>query len=145
MNLDKLIGFKFLQIINLKRQIVDQEIKALGLSRLQWQIFAWMGILGLPCSQKELLQNMEMDRGNLARLLDQLETDELVARTPILGNRRSLEIALRPKGTIIMEKVSKALQKENACMLDGMNKKEVQNLEILLVQVIENLQTVVEK
>ena len=57
MNLDKLIGFKFLQIINLKRQIVDQEIKALGLSRLQWQIFAWMGILGLPCSQKELLQN----------------------------------------------------------------------------------------
>lgn len=141
MQLDKLMGFKFLQIVNLKRQVMERRIKELGLSRTQWQLLVWVNILGVPCTQKDLLRSMEIDQGHLARTLEQLEKSQLVTREAVAGDRRSLAVNLSQKGKMIMKKVARALKEENEVMVKGIGKNSVKQLEALLTKVRDNLQS----
>lgn len=141
MKLDELMGFKFLQIVNLKRQVMERRIRELGLSRTQWQLLVWTNILGTPCSQKDLLKSMEIDQAHLARTLEQLEKSQLVIREPIEGNRRSLAVTLTSKGKTMMKKIESALKEENKIMIQGIGKNNVKQLETLLDKVRSNLQS----
>jgi len=80
------IGFQLAKILKLKRRFIDIEMKELGLSRTGWQVLFWLTILA-PCSQKELLKNLDIDAGHLARvkLLAQVEENvESVLTTYII-------------------------------------------------------------
>ena len=138
-NLRTLIPFKIAYITKYKRQLMDCDVKALDLSRTQWQILAWLSILGIPCAQQALLKEIELDRAHLARSLEQLEKKGIIARVQLPSDRRSLEITLTKKGEKLLKKIEVLLHKESKIMLRGLSSHEKKVLDQLLEKVTGNL------
>jgi len=133
------IGFQMLKILKLTRKFLDAEMKALGISRTGWQVLFWMHILG-SCSQKELLKNLDIDAGHLARVLEDFEQKEYIVRTPIEGNRRSLFIQMTKYGRkSLMPYVEAAIEKEGYILLNGINDKDKARFIKLLNQLELNM------
>lgn len=133
------IPYKLGQILKLKRQIIDREMKALTLSRAQWQTIAWLNILGLPCLQQALLKGTEFDRGQLARILEKFEQKNLIIRQPLPNDRRSLAIRYTQKGQRLANKVENIMQTESTIMLKGFDKKTIKQLNLLLNRISDNV------
>ena len=140
MKLDTLLGFAFMDITRLKRQYMDQQVKALGLTRTQWRIYAWLHTLGTPCPQKTLLTNIEIDAAHLARVLDQLEKKGHLTRHAPPENRRALSIELTPEGQAIVQKIEGILEKEHHTMKNHLTDRQVDDLYHALAQIKQNLE-----
>lgn len=138
------IGFQMLKILKLTRKFIDVEMKELGISRTGWQVLFWMKILG-SCSQKELLKNLDIDAGHLARVLEDFEQKDYIVRTPIEGNRRSLFIQMTKYGRkSLMPYVEATIEREGAILLNGINDKDKCRFIKLLNQLEANMQAVFE-
>ena len=69
------LGFQLAKMAKLKRQLIDAYVADIGLSKTEWQALFWLNKLG-DCTQKELLKNLDVDAGHLARVLEKLEQDK---------------------------------------------------------------------
>jgi DNA-binding MarR family transcriptional regulator len=99
-----------------------------------------LNILG-SCSQKELLKNLDIDAGHLARVLEDFEKKEYIVRSPIEGNRRSLFIQLTNYGkTSLMPHIQHTIDKESSILLNGINDKDQKLLIKLLNQLEMNME-----
>ena len=139
------IGHQLAKILNLKRKFIDSEMNKLGISRTSWQVLCWMNTLG-SCSQKELLKNLDIDAGHLARVLESLEKDNYISRRQIEGNRRSLFVELTDFGkNHIMPHLKSTLIKESSILLAGLDQTEVSQLLKLLSQLEANMYLAVQE
>ena len=135
----RLIGHQLAKITNLKRKLIDFEMTKFGLSRTSWQVLCSMNTLG-SCSQKELLKNLDIDRGHLARVLDNLERNNYITRRQIEGNRRSLFIEITEFAkTNIMPHLNSTMINESSILLDGLSKPEIMELSRLLNKLESNI------
>lgn len=131
------VGFQMLKILKLTRQFIDIEMRELKLSRVGWQVLFWMNILG-RCSQKELLYNLEVDAGYLARTLEEFENKGYIVRTPIKGNRRSLLIEMTEYGqNYLMPLVLTTIEKESEILFKGISKNDKK----LFIKLLDQLET----
>lgn len=131
------VGFQMLKILKLTRQFIDIEMKELQVSRIGWQVLFWMNILG-QCSQKELLSNLEVDAGYLARVLEEFENKGYIVRTPVKGNRRSLLVQMTEYGQdYLMPRVLATIEKESEVLFKGISNKN----KMLFIQLLEQLET----
>jgi MarR family transcriptional regulator for hemolysin len=134
------IGFKLAKVLKLKRRYIDIEMKALGLSRTQWQTLTSLNILG-PCAQKDLLKNMDIDAAHLARVLESLEKSNYIIRTPIKNNRRSLLVQMTPQSQKrFVPLLEKTLTTENALLLKNISTADQKKLKALLEVFITNME-----
>ncbi len=135
------IGFKIATVLSLKRQLVDIDMKALGLSRTQWQVLLRLKILG-PSTQKKLLEHLDIDCAHLTRVLDQLEQDQLVVRTPSEDDRRARVVSLTEQcQQRIMPQMKQSLSNENEILLNELSAAEKKQLAALLDKLEYNLST----
>ena len=133
------IGFQLLKILKLTRKFIDIEMKELKISRIEWQVLFWMSILG-SCSQKELLKNLEIDAGYLARVLEGFEEKGYITRTPIQGNRRSSFIQMTEYyKQSLMPHIQATIDKEGSILLNGINDKDKDFFIKLLNQLETNM------
>jgi len=135
----KSIPYEIGQILKLKRQLVDRDMKSFGLQRSQWQTIAHLVILGVPCTQQALLKATDFDRAQLARVLDSFEREGIIRRSQIASDRRLLEIRFTQKGAELSKKVTQFLQKESKIMLKGFNAAEISVMEQLLEKIKNNI------
>lgn len=142
-NIKDFVGFQLAKILKLKRHFVDLEMKKLDLSRTQWQVLLWMKILG-PCSQKELLKNLDIDAAHLARVLEELEKIKYISRTPVAGDRRSLFIQMTDfSKRKVIPHIEMALEKEDIVLLDGLTTRDKELLKKLLNKLEENIESAI--
>src|SRR5579871_2149620 len=118
-NLSTLIPFKIAQLTKLKRQLVDHKMQSLNLSRTQWQVLACLNILGTPCTQQDLLKTLDLDRAQLARVLEHLDEKKIISRSALPADRRSLTIILTSSGQALLKKVEHLMKKESDIILKG--------------------------
>lgn len=137
-NVKNLTGTKVALLINKKRQWVDERVKALGLSRTQWQVLAHLNYLVMPCPQQKLLKSLDIDRAHLARLLGQLEERDIIIRSQVPGDKRALHIELTEQGHLLKEKVKEALLQEHKQMLAGFAPEEIAKLDGWLDKMVNN-------
>lgn len=134
------IGVQLAKIIKLKRRYIDKEMKALALCRTQWQTLISLKFIG-PCPQKDLLNYLDMDAPQLARILESLEKTNYVTRTPIKNNRRSLWVEMTPHAKKrFIPHIEKVLETENALLLKGLKLEEKKSLEKLLLILEKNME-----
>jgi DNA-binding MarR family transcriptional regulator len=139
------VGFQLAHILKLKRRFIDLEMKKLSLSRTQWQVLLWMKILG-PCSQKELLKNLDIDAAHLARVLEEFEKNNYVIRMPMPDDRRALSIQLTTfSKEKVMPHLEATLAKENAILLKGLSINDKKNLGKLLEKLTNNMNLILKK
>ena len=139
--LNTLLPYKIANITKLKRHLMDREMKDLSLSRTQWQTLAWISILQTPCTQQALLKALELDRAQLARVLEQLDKKEIITRAQLPKDRRSLEINLTKKGEDLLIKVNDIMHNEAVVMSKGLSAADKKLLDIILDKMTSNLMT----
>ena len=140
-NLKDILGTHIYHTLRLKRLLIDQHVKDSDLTRNQWRTMLWLAILSTPCSQKELLANLDVDGAQLTRLLDQLEKKELITRQTIENNRRALEIHLTTAGKELTSELKKVLLHEEEVITRGFTPTETKQLRELLIRVQGNIIT----
>lgn len=136
----KSICYQMLNVIKLIRRLVDEEMKALGISRTGWQVLFRLRQLG-PCTQKELVRVMDIDAGQLARVLEEFEEKDYIVRRPHKNDRRCLAIEMTEKGrAYLMPHVERSIAKEEAVLGKNFTETEKQLLSNLLTKLEKNLE-----
>ncbi len=138
-----LIGPRLARVTNRLRRYLDNEMKTLDLSRTQWQVLCTLRNMG-PCSQKDLLGNLDIDAAHLARVLDKLENRHYISREKLTSDRRVLFIKMTP---LAMEQLVPHLTrihtKEHQILLEGFTDTEAQQLNQILKKLENNINTAI--
>jgi len=80
-------------------RLLAQRVAAGGIALPLYAILAWLDHHGPRC-QRELGDSLGLDPGDVVRLLDQLESQNLVRRDPDLDDRRRHRVTLTPAGQV---------------------------------------------
>ena len=113
---ERYFGFLVSDVARLLRTEFDRRVRHIGLTRSQW--LALTRIYRQPgCTQSELAETMEMEKGPAGRLVDRLEDNGFVVRRPDDTDRRLKRIHLTPEAeriertmrTIALETIHEAL------------------------------------
>ncbi len=133
------VGFRIARIMWLKRRFIDIEMKPLDMTRMQWQTLHWLNMIS-PCTQKQLLNYMDIDGGQLARTLDEFEKNNIITRKPLAEDRRCLlvELTNHAKKKLIPH-LEKVFEKENDILLDGISSADKKKLTSLLEKIESNI------
>lgn len=104
---------------------------------------AYMGVL-LALWQEDGLKVLELSRraglepSTMTGLLDRMERDGLLSRTPDPDDRRAQRICLTPEGLAAREPIMKAVDETLAKLLAGIDEQELENLKRLLRKILSN-------
>lgn len=113
---ERYFGFLVSDVARLLRTEFDRRVRDFGLTRSQW--LALTRIYRQPgCTQSELAETMEMEKGPAGRLIDRLEDNGFVVREADHADRRVKRIHLTRKAeaiersmrTIALETIHEAL------------------------------------
>ncbi len=116
-------------IVNKKRMLMDEIIKPMGLSRLEWQILSYLDIAEGALTQKAVNNSVDTDAAFVARALDKLEKKKLIKRKINQDDKRQRDIVLTAKGRPVAKKLYSYGEKINESLMEGLS---VQEREILL-------------
>ena len=97
---ERYFGFLVSDVARLLRTEFDRRVRDIGLTRSQW--LALTRIYRQPgCTQSELAETMEMEKGPAGRLVDRLEDNGFVIREADPADRRVKRIHLTPEAEAI--------------------------------------------
>lgn len=82
------IGLTIAEVSREWRQLIDQRLMHLGVSNARWVVLVTLDCLNRPVPQKVLAEHVGIESPTLVRMLDRLEKDNLVRRTPSQKDRR---------------------------------------------------------
>ncbi|NNM59112.1 MAG: MarR family transcriptional regulator [Legionellales bacterium] len=145
MNFSDTAGFKLAKLTRLKRQLLDAYLSKFGLSRTQWQAMFWLDILDNPVPQQDILKNMELDAGHLARVLDQLEKIGYVVRHRAENNRRAVLVTLTTEGKKLNSLIKIAVKKETEVLFKDFSPGEKTQFIEQLDKITHNITLALEK
>ncbi len=135
MNIQRQIGHQLAAVVSAKRRLLDAEMKPFKLCRTQWQVLCWLEYLG-PCSQKILLQRMEVDAAHLARTLEVCEEQGYITRKPMPNDRRSLFIELTPfSQETLIPHLRQATEKVHSTLFSDLTASEQTSLHQFLTRI----------
>lgn len=133
------VGSHLARIMWFKRRFIDIGMKPLDMTRMQWQTLHWLNML-CPCTQKQLLNYMDIDGGQLARTLDEFEKNNIITRKPLVEDRRCLLVELTPYAKKkLIPQLEKIFEKENDILLDGISAADKKKLTSLLEKIESNI------
>ena len=121
----------------LERSFTEQ-IAPYGITHRQWQVLGWLAIEG-PLCQTDLADRMQIEPATLVRVLDRMERDHWVKRTPSLTDRRKKMIAPTQRAKPIWEKVAACGRSVRERAANGMTKAQLESLRHMLHSVQANL------
>jgi len=97
---ERYFGFLVSDVARLLRTEFDRRVRDLGLTRSQW--LALTRIYRQPgCTQSELAETLEMEKGPAGRLIDRLEENGFVTREADPADRRVKRVRLTPEAEAI--------------------------------------------
>jgi DNA-binding MarR family transcriptional regulator len=80
-------------------ELLEGEMKdEVGISILEYDVLLHLSEATPPVRMNELANAVVVSKSGLTRVVDRMEGDGLLARTPIPGDRRSTAIALTARG-----------------------------------------------
>lgn len=125
-------------IINKKRQLMDDIIKPMGLTRVEWQLLGYLSASNCELTQKQLIILIDNDPAFIARALDKLTIKKLIRRKINPDDKRQRYVLLTAKGKPIAKKLYEHSKEINAKLVRGLSKGEINMLEKLISKVEDN-------
>jgi DNA-binding MarR family transcriptional regulator len=123
-----------------RKAIADEfgrELEPLGLSVQQALVVILVGEHRAGTSA-DMCRQLSHDAGAMTRLVDKLESMELVRRVRESRDRRSARLELTKGGRTVYAQVMRVQVEVLNRMLRGLSKSEVRTLERLLLRILEN-------
>ncbi|SEN64609.1 DNA-binding transcriptional regulator, MarR family [Mesobacillus persicus] len=91
-------------------------------------------------SQHQLVETLNKDKTNIARMASNLEKKGFITRTNCLHDRRSVRLYLTEKGQELGEKVVPIAEDFNEIVCKGISEEELLQMERLLAKINQNVQ-----
>ena len=117
--------------------LLDQELAALEVTAAQFVIIAHL-LRGNAKSACELCRTMDYDRGAMSRMIDRLESKNLLRRVALAHTRREQSIEVTEAGKAAFPKMQACLVKVLNKLLNGVTKTQVREVERTLKQMLAN-------
>jgi MarR family transcriptional regulator, transcriptional regulator for hemolysin len=133
-------GFLIHDASRLRRTVMDQHLKPLGITRSQWWVLSQMDRdTGGGFSQVELARLLDVGKVTLGGLIDRLETNGLVTRVPDEQDRRAKRVKLSRKGRKLLERIEQVSLAVHDRIMDGISAEEERQLITILTKMKHNL------
>ena len=122
----------------IERQYYRDRMGALGLSTVEGMLLRWLGKQG-QTRQEDLVVQLVLDKGAVARALGRLEELGLVDRAVSDRCRREKLVSPTPEGLALAGTIQQAVDEWNTICFAGFSPQEQAQLEKLLSRMTENV------
>jgi DNA-binding MarR family transcriptional regulator len=133
------LGLLFRQVRDAMWARMERELAAAGHALNFSQFITIKTLAAGTASVTELARAAYLHPGAMTRLLDKLESRDILARVADPADRRALHIHLTPAGVAIWNDINDCAQRVRAQATAGMSDAEQAELTRLLTQVRDNL------
>ena len=112
-------------------------LKAFDLNLSEWRVCA--SLLYVPRQTlSELSVHSSSDISALSRIIDRLESQDLVKREKSATDGRSIKIVLTRKGEELAQRIVPVAKQHESVLLSGFTASDVQSLRAMLLKLYEN-------
>lgn len=133
-------GFLIHDTSRLRRTVMDQHLKPLGITRSQWWVLSQVHRdTGGGFSQIELARLLDVGKVTLGGLIDRLEANGLVTRVPDALDRRAKRVKLSRKGRKLLERIENVSVEVHGRIMEGISAAEEDQLIAILTKMKHNL------
>jgi DNA-binding MarR family transcriptional regulator len=115
----------------------DPEVAPLEITTAQFAILKNV-LRGSAKSACDLCKAMDYDRGAMSRMIDRLETKQLIRRVPLAHTRRTVAIEVTDAGRAAFPKMEACLDRVVSRLLHGVSKAQLQETETVLKRMLAN-------
>jgi len=115
---------------------ITEKLKPLDLTAAQWGVVLHLAD-GSASTPAELARIMDYDPGAMTRLIDRLELKGFVIRARSSADRRSIELTLSESARALYPQILPMIVEVYNGLFKGFEKKEITQLEDLLLRVLE--------
>ena len=113
------------------------EVASLEVTAAQFSILK-MVLKGNARSACELCKFMDYDRGAMSRMIDRLESKNLIRRVPLAHTRRTMALEVTAAGKAAFPNMEACLDRVVGRLLKGVTKTQVREAEKVLKRMLEN-------
>lgn len=133
-----LIGTRIAETARRWRQLLDEQLRGTGLSQARWLVLLHLSRLGDGTSQTSLAQSIGIEGASLVRLLDDLESRNLVERRVDPQDRRAKHPHLTNAGRMALNDVDTIAAAVRQDLLQGLDEQAIAHLLAMLDQILDN-------
>jgi MarR family transcriptional regulator, transcriptional regulator for hemolysin len=116
------------------RQQLDRRLKPLGLTRVQWQALLWLSRANGALMQRELSDCLDIGAPATVALVDRMQRDGLVTRSPVPGDRRRNSVELTPQARRLLKTIEATAGALRRDVVNGLTQAEIRTLCALLAK-----------
>ncbi len=135
---DRTLGFLLHDVARFLRKRFEQNARDLGLTRSQWQVLAHLA-QNEGIQQSALADLLDVEPITLVRILDRLQTANLIERRPHPKDRRIWLLYLRPEARPPLERMREIGAVTKAEALAGISEADRERLIEILSKMKSNL------
>ena len=114
-----------------------EEVASLEVTAAQFSILKIV-LKGNARSACELCKFMDYDRGAMSRMIDRLESKNLIRRVPLAHTRRTMALEVTAAGKAAFPKMEACLDRVVGRLLKGVTKTQLRGAEKVLKRMLEN-------
>jgi MarR family transcriptional regulator for hemolysin len=122
------------------RNLMDQELQAVGQSHARWGTLYWIAVFGDRVNQTELAEQMGIEQPTLGRVLRKLEADGLIERRAQSDDGRARVVRLTPASRPLMEKINRIQNKVRARLLKDIDPEALAGCLDVFARILDNME-----
>ncbi|MFE8071012.1 MarR family transcriptional regulator [Marinobacteraceae bacterium S3BR75-40.1] len=120
------------------RKLLDERLKDLGVTQARWTTMVYLHRGGEGVTQRELANLMAIENPTLVRLLDNLESQQLIERRPCDKDRRARRLHLTSQGEQFMADLDERAQGLRNQLMDGVSESELKTCLSVFDRILDN-------
>ena len=121
------------------RNIMNEELQAVGQSHARWGTLFWIDVFGDRINQTQLAERMGVEQPTLGRILQSLERDGLVERSPAKADKRARVIRLTPGSGSLMKEINRIQNRVRSSFLKDIDPAELVNCLAVFAKILDNM------
>jgi DNA-binding MarR family transcriptional regulator len=129
------IGLLLGRTNSLKDRFLDQHLEVYGVTSAQFKVLIIVAEWGLD-SPGDLCRHLSLDSGSMTRMLDRLESKQLIRRSRSEEDRRQIRIALTAEGKALAARLPHIGAQAMNRLAGALDAAELQELERLLKKIL---------
>lgn len=130
--------YKIIRTYHAQKNVLRPRMDEVSLSPGQPKILRYLSTR-TGAIQKEIADNCDIDTGTVSRLLNNMDSNGLIERHEVEGNRRATRIVMTPKGQQAIREWDAICAEVNEQALKGFTKEESRLFESYLHRMYHNL------
>lgn len=135
-------GMQLTHLSRAWRAELDRRLAELGLSQARWLVLLHLARDKALPTQGELACSVGIEHPTLARLLDALETQQLIKRHPDPSDRRVKKIALTDAALNLIERIETIATSLRMEIFAGVSEHDIQHCQAVQACLLTNLEKI---